>query len=48
MTTLKTAVQFLAHPNPYDSSEARRRLGWRPGVAALEALTRTARWIAAH
>ena len=32
MTTLKTAVQFLANPNPYVSARAERELGWRPVV----------------
>ncbi len=44
MTTLKTAVQFLAYPNPYVSARAERELGWRPVVAPRDAVVRTARW----
>jgi nucleoside-diphosphate-sugar epimerase len=44
MTTLKTAVQFLMHPNPYVSDRARRELGWRPPTDAAGAVERTARW----
>lgn len=48
MTTFKTAVQFLANPNPYVSSRAERELGWRPVVPAREAVLRTARWFREH
>lgn len=44
MTVLKTAVQFLAHPNPYVSDKARTELGWAPVVAPEEAVERTGRW----
>ena len=44
MTTLKTAVQFLANPNPYVSGRAERELGWRPVVAPRDAVWRTACW----
>lgn len=44
MATIKTAVQFLASPNPYVSARAERELGWRPVVDAAEAARRTGRW----
>jgi nucleoside-diphosphate-sugar epimerase len=44
MTLLKTAVQFLANPNPYVSARAERELGWRPVVDPRDAVLRTARW----
>ena len=44
MTTLKTAVQFLANPNPYVAARAERELGWRPLVAPRDAVWRTACW----
>jgi nucleoside-diphosphate-sugar epimerase len=43
MTMLKTAVQFLAGANPYDSSRARSQLGWAPVVTAEDGVERTAR-----
>jgi nucleoside-diphosphate-sugar epimerase len=43
-TPLRTAVQFLAGVNPYTSARAEQVLGWRPAVAALEAVERTGRW----
>lgn len=46
MALLKTAVQFLAASNPFDSSKAERELGWRPVVPAGEAVERTGRWFA--
>jgi nucleoside-diphosphate-sugar epimerase len=47
MATLKTAVQFLANPNPYVSLRAEHELGWRPVVPARDAVFRTARWFRA-
>ena len=44
MTTLKTAVQFLANDNPYVSTKAERELGWTPVLAPPEAVERTGRW----
>jgi nucleoside-diphosphate-sugar epimerase len=44
MSTLKTAVQFLAGSNPYDSTRAARELGWIPPVEPREAVERTGRW----
>jgi nucleoside-diphosphate-sugar epimerase len=39
--SLTTAVQFLAGENPYDSSPARRLLGWDPVLDAAAAAVRT-------
>ena len=47
MTMLKTAVQFLANPNPYTSAKAREQLGWTPVLDPPDAVERTARWYAA-
>ena len=44
LTTLKTAVQFLANDNPYVSEKAAKQLGWTPVLAPPEAVERTARW----
>lgn len=44
MSMVKSAVQFLASPNPYVSAKAERELGWQPLVAAEEAAHRTGRW----
>jgi nucleoside-diphosphate-sugar epimerase len=44
MTTLKTAVQWLANANPYVSARAQRDLAWAPVTAAPDAVERTARW----
>ena len=46
MTTLKTAVQFLASENPYISDKARDELGWKPPVLPADAVERTGRWFA--
>ena len=43
MSTLKTAVQFLANDNPYCSARAERELGWRPLVPPALAAERTGR-----
>jgi nucleoside-diphosphate-sugar epimerase len=43
MTTLTTAVQFLANDNPYSSARAERELGWRPLVPPALAAERTGR-----
>jgi 2-alkyl-3-oxoalkanoate reductase len=43
LSTLKTAVQFLAHENPYCSDRAARELGWRPLVPPALAVERTGR-----
>jgi len=48
MTLLKSAVQFLASVNPYDSSKAERELGWHPAVAPAEAARRTGAWFRAQ
>lgn len=47
MATLKTAVQFLSASNPFVSARAERELGWKPVVAAEEAVERTGRWFRA-
>jgi nucleoside-diphosphate-sugar epimerase len=47
ITLLKSAVQFLAGENPYDSSKAMRELGWRPVVPPAEAARRTGAWFRA-
>ena len=47
MATLKTAVQFLSASNPFVSTRAERELGWKPVVAAEEAVERTGRWFRA-
>jgi nucleoside-diphosphate-sugar epimerase len=39
--SLSAAVEFLAGENPYDSSRARRLLGWDPGLDAAAATERT-------
>ncbi len=44
MSVLKTAVQFLANPNPYVSAKAKAELGWTPVAAPEEAVERTGRW----
>jgi nucleoside-diphosphate-sugar epimerase len=44
MALLKTAVQFLGHPNPFVSARAEHELGWRPAVPPDEAAQRTGRW----
>lgn len=46
MTTLKTAVQFLAAENPYVSDKAKEQLGWRPPHEPRSAAERTGRWFA--
>lgn len=43
LSTLKTAVQFLANENPYSSARAERELGWRPLVPPALAAERTGR-----
>lgn len=43
MSTLKTAVQFLANANPYVSRKAADELGWTPPFDAGEAVERTGR-----
>jgi nucleoside-diphosphate-sugar epimerase len=43
MTTLKTAVQWLANENPYVSRRAAEELGWRTVTDAGEAAERTGR-----
>ena len=46
MTTLKTAVQFLAADNPYISDAAKLVLGWTPAVEPRIAAEHTGRWFA--
>lgn len=48
MALLKSAVQFLASPNPYVSQRARAELGWQPVVAAADAARRTGAWFRDH
>jgi dihydroflavonol-4-reductase len=43
LSTLKTAVQFLANDNPYCSARAERELGWRPLLAPAHAAEITGR-----
>jgi nucleoside-diphosphate-sugar epimerase len=42
---LRRTVGFLTGENPYRSDRARDELGWRPVVAPLEAIARTAAWL---
>lgn len=44
----KSSVQFLASHNPYTSARAERVLGWRPAVAAGDAVERTGRFFRAR
>jgi len=45
---LRRAVGRLLGDDPYDTTRARRELGWSSRVAPAEALARTARWYRAR
>lgn len=42
----RAAVSFVTGDNPYVDDRARAELGWRPPLAARDAIHRTARWFA--